>query len=228
MTWNISSNTSWTITPGTGVTASQTSGNGDKEVTLSFVANTDTDAKTYTATVSATGCADVTITITQNGTSSEPEPISIVASAASICSNSSYNKYENTEWVITCGSNNGSFGSNSSNADSKMVLGDKYVVATALNNQITSSSTHYAALISKTKLDAGITKVVLGGTIANGMTVGVTISTDGTTWTKLADFGTTTTFSFSAQQSVYYAVIIKANNKSNAKYENFSATFSNQ
>ncbi len=108
-----------------------------------------------------------------------------------------------------------------------MKLGDNYVVATPLDANITSESIYYAALISKSKLDAGITTITLGGTIGTNMTVGVTVSTNGTTWTKLADFGTETTFSFAAQQSVYYAVIIKANNKSNAKYTSFSATFSN-
>jgi len=70
VTWNITSNTDWTITPGAGVTPSTTSGNGNAEVTLSFAANESTTAATYTATVSADGCPDVTITITQNGSGS--------------------------------------------------------------------------------------------------------------------------------------------------------------
>ena len=70
VTWNITSNTDWTITPGEGVTPSTTSGNGNAEVTLSFAANEGSSAATYTATVSAEGCEDVTITITQNGTGS--------------------------------------------------------------------------------------------------------------------------------------------------------------
>ena len=68
VTWNITSNTDWTITTGSGVTASSASGNGDKEVTLTFDKNTTNEAKTLTATVKAEGCEDVTITITQNGT----------------------------------------------------------------------------------------------------------------------------------------------------------------
>ena len=70
VTWNITSNTDWTITPGAGVTPFKASGNGNAEVTLSFAANEGSSAATYTATVSADGCQDVTITITQNGTGS--------------------------------------------------------------------------------------------------------------------------------------------------------------
>lgn len=228
VTWAITSNTAWTITASDGVTASPASGTGNADVTLTFTANTGTTAKTLTATAKATGCADVTITITQNGTGSTTVPIEIVAEASSICSSTSYDAYSNDDWIMTCGSSNGSFGSNSNNADTKMKLGDNYVVATPLDANITSSSTHYAALISKGKLDAGITSITLSGTIGTGMTVGVTVSTDGTTWTKLADFGSATSFTFSAQQSVYYAVIIKAANKSNARYTSFSATFSNE
>lgn len=65
--WTITSNTSWTISAGEGVTATPASGTGNGTVTLSFAANTSTAAATYTATASATGCDDVTITITQNG-----------------------------------------------------------------------------------------------------------------------------------------------------------------
>jgi|GEM_PF-6125679 len=228
VTWTITSNTAWTITTSDGVTATPAFGNGTAEVSLTFDANTDTASKTLTATAKATGCEDVTITITQNGTGSTTVPIEIVAEASSICSSTSYDAYSNDDWIMTCGSSNGTFGSNSSNADAKMILGDNYVVATPLDANITSSSTHYAALISKGKLDAGITSITLSGTIGTGMTVGVTVSTDGTTWTKLADFGSATSFTFSAQQSVYYAVIIKAANKSNARYTSFSATFSNE
>ena len=72
VTWNITSNTDWTITPGAGVTPSTTSGNGNAEVTLSFAANESSDAVTYTATATADGCPDVTITITQNGAGASP------------------------------------------------------------------------------------------------------------------------------------------------------------
>ena len=68
--WSITSNTDWTITPGSGVTSSQTSGNGNADVTLYFAANIDTGETTYTATVSALGCQDVTITISQKGAGS--------------------------------------------------------------------------------------------------------------------------------------------------------------
>ena len=226
VTWNITSNTDWTITPGAGVTPSATAGNGNAEVTLSFAANTGSEAATYTATVSATGCDDVTITITQNG-AGDVTPISITVTPASITSNTSYGSYENDNWIMTCGSANGTFGCNSKNADTKMKLGDNYVVATPLDSSIDADATHYAAMISKNKLDAGIMRIVLGGTIGSGMTVGVTVSTDGTNWTELVPLGTTTDLTFSAQDSVYYAVVIKANNKSNATYTSFSATFTN-
>ena len=226
VTWNITSNTDWTIAPGTGVTPSVAAGNGNAEVTLSFAANTGSEAATYTATVSATGCDDVTITITQNG-AGEVTPISISVTPATVTTNTGYGSYENANWIMTCGSANGTFGCNSKNADTKMKLGDNYVVATPLDSSIDADATHYAAMISKNKLDAGITRIVLGGTIGSGMTVGVTVSTDGTNWTELAPFGTTTDLTFSAQDSVYYAVVIKANNKSNATYTSFSATFTN-
>jgi len=226
VTWNITSNTDWTITPGAGVTPSTTSGNGNAEVTLSFAANESSDAATYTATVSADGCPDVTITITQNGVG-EVTPISISVTPATVTTNTSYGSYENANWIMTCGSANGSFGCNSKNADTKMKLGDNYVVATPLDSSIDADATHYAAMISKNKLDAGITRIVLGGTLGTGMTVGVTVSTNGTTWTELAALGTTTDITFDAQDSVYYAVVIKANNKSNATYTSFSATFTN-
>lgn len=224
VSWAISSNTDWTITPGTGVTASATSGNGNADVTLSFAANTGSEAATYTATVSATGCDDVTITITQTGSG---KIVPITVSPSSITSNTAYGSYSNDSWIMTCGSANGTFGSHTDNAEVRMKLGDRYVVATALDSEITADSIYYAAIISKTALDAGITTITLGGTPGAEMTVGVTVSTDGTTWTKLADFGTATEFSFAAQPALYYAIVIKATGASTAKYTNFSATFSN-
>ena len=220
VSWAISSNTDWTITPGTGVTASATSGNGNADVTLSFAANTGTEDKTYTATVRATGCDDVTITITQTGSG---KIVPITVSPSSITSNTAYGSYSNDSWIMTCGSANGTFGSHTDNAEVRMKLGDRYVVATALDSEITADSIYYAAIISKTALDAGITTITLGGTPGAEMTVGVTVSTDGTTWTKLADFGTATEFSFTAQPALYYAIVIKATGASTAKYTNFSA-----
>lgn len=152
--------------------------------------------------------------------------VSVIADMSSICSNTTYGSYEDDDWLVTCGSSNGAFGCNSSNADTKMKLGSNYVVATPLNGDITSASTHYAALISKKKLSAGITSITLSGTLGTGMTVGVTVSSDGTTWTKLADFGSDTDFSFSSQPSQYYAIVIHAAKKSNARYTGFSAEFS--
>lgn len=84
VTWTITSNTDWSIVPGTGVTASATSGNGNADVTLSFAANNDTASKTLTATAKATGCKDVTITITQNGTNNSDPTWTRVTNVATL------------------------------------------------------------------------------------------------------------------------------------------------
>ena len=224
VTWTINSNTDWTITPGTGVTASVTNGIGNANVTLSFAANPGTEDKTLTATVSATGCSDVTIAITQLGGG---KIVPITVSPSSITTNNQYGPHESASWIMTYGTAyNDSFGSNSNHA-ADMKLGDHYVVATPLDSGIDANALYYAAMISKSALDAGITTITLGGTLLTGMTVGVTVSTNGTTWTKLADFGTATEFSFAAQPAAYYAIVIKATDASNAKCTNFSATFSN-
>lgn len=224
VTWNITSNTDWTITPGTGVTPSATAGNGNAEVTLSFAANTGSEAATYTATVSATGCDDVTITITQTRSGLI---VPITVSPSSITPDTLYGPHESASWILTYGTAyNDSFGSNSDHA-ADMKLGDHYVVATPLDSGIDANALYYAAMISKSALDAGITTITLNGTLLTGMTVGVTVSTNGTTWTKLADFGTATEFSFAAQPAAYYAIVIKATDASNAKCTSFSATFTN-
>lgn len=98
VTWNITSNTDWTITPGTGVTPSATSGNGNAEVTLSFGTNTGSEAATYTAKVSAAGCDDVNITITQNGKGTTTKTYSLVITSAGLeklhpSESSDYGKY---------------------------------------------------------------------------------------------------------------------------------------
>ena len=95
VTWNISSNTDWTITPGAGVTPSTTSGNGNAEVTLSFAANESTDAVTYTATATADGCPDVTITITQNGTGSSSTITDELTSALFTATSTTYADFSN-------------------------------------------------------------------------------------------------------------------------------------
>ena len=95
VTWTISSNTDWTITPGTGVTASVTSGNGNADVTLTFAANTGSSAVTYTATASATGCDDVTITITQSAAGSSSDITDTITSALLTATSTTYTDFSN-------------------------------------------------------------------------------------------------------------------------------------
>ena len=95
VTWTITSNTDWTIVPGTGVTASATSGNGNADVTLSFAANTGSEAATYTATVSATGCDDVTITITQSAAGSSSDITDTITSALLAATSTTYTDFSN-------------------------------------------------------------------------------------------------------------------------------------
>ena len=72
--WNTSSatfrvkapaGTSWTVTPGPGVTVNPTSGTGNRDITLSFKTNNTTSARTFTATLSASGFESKTITVRQ-------------------------------------------------------------------------------------------------------------------------------------------------------------------
>ena len=95
VTWTIISNTNWTITPGTGVTASVTSGNGNADITLAFAANTGSTAATYTATVSAAGCDDVTITITQQGAGGSSGVKDTITSALLTATSTTYTDFSN-------------------------------------------------------------------------------------------------------------------------------------
>ena len=158
------------------------------------------------------------------------DPFTVTASVVTICgsNNSAYNTYSNDDWIVTCGSGNGTLGSNSNNAESKMKLGDNYVVATPLNSAVTSDTALYAALISKNKLPQGVNKIEISGTAASNMTLGITTSSDGSNWTKLEDLGTETSFTIDQQGAVYFAIVICAKNKSNATYKNFVAKFSHE
>lgn len=95
VTWTITSNTDWTIVPGTGVTASVTSGNGNADVTLTFAANTGSEAATYTATASAAGCDDVTITITQSAAGSSSDITDTITSALLTATSTTYDDFSN-------------------------------------------------------------------------------------------------------------------------------------
>ena len=180
---------------------------------LHFATEAEVAQKTYDVTINqAAGIVDATYTMQMS----------------EIGTSTSYGTYSNDDWKITCGSSNGSFGSNSNNAESKMKLGDDYVVALPLDGTVTSDTKFFAAGISKKKLD-NITKVILSGTPKSGMTVGLVYSTDGTNWIKLKALETAsssgTTWTFTRIASAYYAVVIKAANKSNATYASFKAEF---
>lgn len=99
VTWTISSNTDWTITPGTGVTSSVLSGNGNADVTLNFAANEGTTARTFTATVSATGCEDVVITITQNGAGSSQLVEDVITANALPAASTTYVDFSNESFT---------------------------------------------------------------------------------------------------------------------------------
>lgn len=234
--------TSFTITEGGEFTApilsgAQTTVTYTSSDTTVATVNASTGAVTIvgtgTTTITATAAdtngyneatATYTITVKQGG-GDEVVSETVVANPTNIANNSGYGSYSNTDWIMTCGSNNGAFGCNSSNSDSKMKLGDNYVVATPLDSSITSTTTRYAAIISKRPL-SGIGKIVLAGTPKSGITVGITRSVDGVTWEKVQDFtnSSTTTFTFDAK-TAYYAIVIKAANKE-ARWQSFTATFS--
>ena len=95
VSWAITSNTSWTITPGPGVTASMTSGSGNADITLSFAANEGSGVKTYTATASATGCDDVTITITQQAANSSSGTTDVITSSKLSATSTTYTDFSN-------------------------------------------------------------------------------------------------------------------------------------
>jgi hypothetical protein len=67
-TFNISSNTSWTVSDDAPwLTVNPSSGNNDGTLTVSFTANTLTSPRTGTITISGTGVNSRSITITQDG-----------------------------------------------------------------------------------------------------------------------------------------------------------------
>ena len=213
-----SSNTSWLTTSVSG-----------KTVTVTATANTGA-ARNATVTIAYTGAESKTVTVSQaagesTGGDEVVESDNITITPANIASNSAYATYSNADWIMTFGSNNGSFGSNSSQS-SKMKLGDNYVVATPLDASITSTTVNYAAIISKFDLK-GISKITLSGTKKTStMQIGITYSTDGgATWTKLADLGSNTTFTFTAIPSARYAIVLKSNG-GDSRYQSFSANFS--
>ena len=73
--FDITSNQSWTVVPGEGVSVDVTSGNGNGVVTLTFAANETETAVVYRATVQSEGFADVVLTVNQSGVPSGDEPV---------------------------------------------------------------------------------------------------------------------------------------------------------
>lgn len=65
--FDITSNQSWTVVPGEGVSVDVTSGNGNGTVTMTFAENDTEEAVTYTATVKSEGFEDIVLTVTQKG-----------------------------------------------------------------------------------------------------------------------------------------------------------------
>lgn len=63
--FDITSNQSWTVVPGEGVSVDVTSGNGNGTVTMTFAENATEEAVTYTATVKSEGFEDIVLTVIQ-------------------------------------------------------------------------------------------------------------------------------------------------------------------
>lgn len=204
-----------------GQIVSEASVNGNS-ITYSVASNTGNARKGW-ITIKLNDPLETSKTIEVNQLSGLVE---YIAKPADIANKSAYDLYENDDWIMTCGSNNGTLGANSTQAgNGKMRLGTYFSIAAPLDNTITATSDFYSAVISKKAL-SGVGKITISGTIATNMQIGVVYSTDNTTWEKLADFGTVTTFTFETKTSAYYAVVIKATSKSNAQYKGFVATFS--
>lgn len=72
--FDITSNQSWTVVPGEGVSVDVTSGNGNGTVTMTFAENDTEEAVTYTATVKSEGFEDIVLTVTQKGVPVAGEP----------------------------------------------------------------------------------------------------------------------------------------------------------
>jgi hypothetical protein len=77
-TFNITSNTSWTVTDNQSwLTVSPTSGSNNGTVTVTAQENTSASARTATVTVSATGVPSRTVTVTQTGSAPYPAMIGV-------------------------------------------------------------------------------------------------------------------------------------------------------
>lgn len=73
--FELTSNQSWTVVPGEGVSVNVTSGSGNATITLTFAENTTEEAIVYTATVKAAGLNDIVLTVNQKGVSTGDEPV---------------------------------------------------------------------------------------------------------------------------------------------------------
>ena len=73
--FEVTSNQSWTVVPGEGVSVDVTSGSGNATITLTFAENESEESVVYTAVVKAAGFDDVVLTVTQKGVPSGDEPV---------------------------------------------------------------------------------------------------------------------------------------------------------
>lgn len=114
-TFNISSNTNWTVSDDASwLTVNPASGNGDGTISAAFAANTSTSPRVGTITISGTGVSSQTVTITQRGRkilsvtpfnqNTESDPGSITFD---ISSNTSWTVSDDASW-LTVSPENGS------------------------------------------------------------------------------------------------------------------------
>ncbi len=164
----------------------------------------------------ATQVAQAVITITQKG-KGVPDPT--VATVNDIVTSASYQAYdENENWIVTCGGNNHTLGSNANN-DSNCTLKGNSALAAAMGLTVSDRA---AAVISKKLLPAGYNTAKLEYSKTNtDMSVGIAFSTDNVTWTKIMDFVElkesatvgSQTYSFPQQEAGYYAFVATGNKK---------------
>ena len=101
-TFNITSNTNWTLTSDQSwLTSNKLAGAGNSGITLTAERNPDDTVRTATITVSATGLPDQVIVVNQAGSNSvltvSTHSISLAAAANSV---KKFNIISNTEWTV--------------------------------------------------------------------------------------------------------------------------------
>ncbi len=182
---------------------------------------------TYTDAQGEQQVAKAAIPVTQSASASAVPDT--VADVAAIVTNSTYGKYTNEDWTVTCGGNYKSLGSNAKNV-SKRTLKDYPKLAEAMGLLITD---YAAAVISNKVLPAGYNTATLEySQVTVATTVGIAFSTDGVNWTKIVDLAELSkgsagpqTYSFSQQGAGYYAFVAKTT-ADNARIDNCKITYS--